>query len=236
MKNILLVLFVFLFLGLTCNKNKQDPTLSNCNGNCTIIEGKITDATSGNPIKNASIAITYKYPSFTFGSSKSIGTVQTDETGSYQIKFDYNSDNLNNSNSASHYELIATQSNYIFDSSFLQHTATSIKYIYLSDSLKRDIPYKLDFMLFPKATLSLSTVCLSNTMIDNYTIGYSYTNYIIPKFNGNSALTDGTYQLPVVGNKYTIFYVTKTENGITSSFTDSVFCKSGQMNYYTLKW
>lgn len=230
MKNLLYIFLAFLFFGVDCNKNKQDVSIANCTNNCTIIQGKVTDAISGNPLKNAAISIVWKSFGFPFGSTTDIGTVQTDDYGKYIIKFNYSKDNLSGVND--HYEITANKDGYIYD----KNSQHSIQNIYQSDSLKADVPFQLNFSMFPSATLSLTTKRINNIKLDYYSIDYSFTNYKISRFYGDTALNDGTYTLNVCGNKYTVFNVSKKQNGITSSFSDSVFCKSGQMNYYTLNW
>jgi len=232
MKNLLYIFLAFLFFGVDCNKNKQDVSIANCTNNCTIIQGTVTDAIFGNSLKDISISIIWKNPSWGFpvGTTKDIGSTTTDDKGNYQVKFNFNAEDF--SGVKAHYEITANKDGYIYDINS-QH---SIQNIYQSDSLKADVPFQLNFSMFPSATLSLTTKRINNIKLDYYSIDYSFTNYKISRFYGDTALNDGTYTLNVCGNKYTVFYVSKKQNGITTSFSDSVFCKSGQINSFTLNW
>ena len=74
---------------MSCEKDKDISKyrFNNCSSNCVEIIGKVIDASNENDIKGASIRLEYKTQGGLINQETTIGQVQTDNSGIFNISF-----------------------------------------------------------------------------------------------------------------------------------------------------
>ena len=210
--NYFLMLSIILFIS-SCEKEVYKIT----------VKGRIIDATTGEPLNNVNVKLTYNTEALLGFTTHIIGSAETDKNGDYEIKF----------------RPLKESRRYYFEVEKENYVNTQSAYIEYNNS-EDEKQFEGSFALFPEAVLEIHFQNISPfDENDNLNCQLIFTKsgkpgIMLRAFTGTNVNKLESQVIP--GNQTVIINWSVRKNSMIKYYSDSIFCKPFQTSQFDIKY